>query len=180
VRFARELWIERDDFMEDPPKKFFRLAPGREVRLRYAYLITCREVIKDAAGEVVGLRCTYDPATRGGDAPDRRKVKATLHWVSAAHALPAEVRLYEHLFTRPDPGAEGDFLADLNPASLEVLSDCRLEPALAEARPGQALQFERQGYFCLDPDAKPSRLVFNRTVSLRDSWARIQQQGASS
>ena len=177
VRFARELWIERDDFMADPPKKFFRLAPGREVRLRYAYLITCEEVIRDAAGEVVELRCTYDPATRGGDAPDGRKVKATLHWVAAAHALPAEVRLYDHLFARPDPGAEGDFLADLNPASLEVLSDCRIEAALAEAVVGEALQFERQGYFCLDPDASPDRLVFNRTVGLRDSWARLQQQG---
>jgi len=180
VSFGRELYIERDDFMEDPPKKFFRLAPGREVRLRYAYLITCREVIKDAAGEVIELRCTYDPASRGGDAPDGRKVKATLHWVSAAAALPAEVRLYEHLFTRPDPGAEGDFLADLNPRSLEVLSDCRVEPALAEAVVGEALQFERQGYFCLDPDASAGGLVFNRTVSLRDSWAKIQQKGATS
>jgi glutaminyl-tRNA synthetase len=179
VPFGRELWIERDDFMEDPPKKFFRLAPGREVRLRYAYLITCREVIKDKAGEVVELRCTYDPATRGGDAPDRRKVKATLHWVSAAHALPAEVRLYDHLFTRPDPGVMGDFLADLNPSSFQTLSGCRLEPALAEARPGEALQFERQGYFCLDPDASPDRLVFNRTVGLRDSWAKIRQKAGA-
>jgi glutaminyl-tRNA synthetase len=180
VPFARELWIERDDFMEDPPRKFFRLAPGREVRLRYAYLITCREVIKDAAGEVVELRCTYDPETRGGDAPDGRKVKATLHWVSAADALPAEIRLYEHLFTRPDPGAGGDFLADLNPASLDVLSDCRLEPSLAAAASAEALQFERQGYFCLDPDARPDRLVFNRTIGLRDSWAKLQQKGAAS
>jgi glutaminyl-tRNA synthetase len=179
VPFGRELWIERDDFMEDPPKKFFRLAPGREVRLRYAYLITCREVIKDKAGEVVELRCTYDPATRGGDAPDRRKVKATLHWVSAAHALPAEVRLYDHLFTWPDPGVMGDFLADLNPSSFQTLSGCRLEPALAEARPGEALQFERQGYFCLDPDASPDRLVFNRTVGLRDSWAKIRQKAGA-
>ncbi len=180
VRFAREIYIERDDFMEDPPKKFFRLAPGREVRLRYAYLITCRDVIKDAAGEVVELRCSYDPATRGGDAPDGRKVKATLHWVAATDALPAEVRLYEHLFARPDPGADGDFLEDLNPASLEVLKDCRVEPALAEAVAGEALQFERQGYFCLDPDATSGRLVFNRTVGLRDSWARIQQKSAAS
>jgi glutaminyl-tRNA synthetase len=179
VPFGRELWIERDDFMEDPPKKFFRLAPGREVRLRYAYFITCREVIKDKAGEVIELHCTYDPATRGGDAPDGRKVKATLHWVSAAHALAAEVRLYDHLFMRPDPGAEGDFLADLDPASLEVLSACRLEPALAEAGSGEALQFERQGYFCLDPDAGSGRLVFNRTVGLRDSWAKIQQKAFS-
>ena len=173
VRFAREVLIERDDFMADPPKKFFRLAPGREVRLRYAYLITCEEVIRDATGEVVELRCSYDPATRGGDAPDGRKVKATLHWVAAADALPAEIRLYEHLFARPDPGADGDFLQDLNPRSLEVLSGCRVEPALAQAVPGEALQFERQGYFCLDPDARPDRLVFNRTVGLRDSWARI-------
>jgi glutaminyl-tRNA synthetase len=180
VGFAREVFIERDDFMEDPPKKFFRLAPGREVRLRYAYLITCREVIKDATGEVTELRCTYDPATRGGDAPDGRKVKATLHWVAAAHALPAEVRLYDHLFTRPDPGAEGDFLQDLNPRSLEVLSGCRVEPALAEAVVGEALQFERRGYFCLDPDASAGRLVFNRTVGLRDTWAKIQQKGAAS
>jgi glutaminyl-tRNA synthetase len=176
VSFARELWIERDDFMEDPPKKFFRLAPGREVRLRSAYLITCREVIRDAGGEIVELRCTYDPATRGGDAPDGRKVRATLHWVAAADALPAEVRLYEHLFTRPDPGAEGDFLDDLNPHSLAVLTGAMVEPALAEARVGEALQFERQGYFCLDPDATGGRLVFNRTVGLRDSWARLQQK----
>ena len=174
VPFARELFIERDDFMEEPAKKFFRLAPGREVRLRYAYLITCREVVKDAAGEVSVLRCTYDPATRGGDAPDGRKVKSTLHWVSAAHALPAEVRLYDHLFTRAEPGADGDFLADLNPRSLEVLSDCRVEPELAAAAPGEAVQFERQGYFCRDPDSTPERPVFNRTVALRDTWARIQ------
>jgi glutaminyl-tRNA synthetase len=179
ISFAREIWIEREDFMEDPPKKFYRLAPGREVRLRYAYLITCTEVIKDAAGEVVELRCTYDPATRGGDAPDGRKVKATLHWVAAAHALPAEVRLYDHLFAREDPGAEGDFLADLNPASLEVLSGSMVEPALAEAVPGEPLQFERQGYFCLDPDATPERPVFNRTVALRDSWARIKGKDAA-
>jgi glutaminyl-tRNA synthetase len=178
VTFARELWIEREDFMEDPPKKFFRLAPGREVRLRYAYLITCTDVIKDAAGEVVELRCSYDPATRGGDAPDGRKVKATLHWVSAAHALPAEIRLYDHLFTREDPGAEGDFLADLNPASLEVLRECRVEPALATALPGEPLQLERQGYFCMDPDGTPERPIFNRTVALRDSWARISKAGA--
>ncbi len=174
VPFSRELWIEREDFMEDPPKKFFRLSPGREVRLRYAYFITCREAIKDAAGEVVELRCTYDPATRGGDSPDGRKVKATLHWVSAAHAVPAEVRLYDHLFGRPDPGADGDVLADLNPRSLEVLDDCRLEPNLPDLPPGEALQFERQGYFCLDPDTTPERPVFNRTVGLRDSWVKIQ------
>jgi glutaminyl-tRNA synthetase len=174
VPFSRELYIERDDFMEDPPSKFFRLAPGREVRLRYAYLITCREVVKDAAGEVVLLRCTYDPATRGGDAPDGRKVRGTLHWVAADHALSAEVRLYDHLFTRPEPGAGGDFLADLNPRSLEVLSHCRLERSLAATAAGEAVQFERQGYFCRDPDSAPERPVFNRTVALRDTWARIQ------
>jgi glutaminyl-tRNA synthetase len=174
VPFGRELLIERDDFMEEPPKKFFRLAPGREVRLRYAYLITCREVVKDAGGNVIELRCTYDPATRGGDAPDGRKVRGTLHWVAAAHALSAEVRLYDHLFARAEPGADGDFLADLNPRSLEVLSDCRLEPSLAAAAVGEAVQFERQGYFCRDPDSTPKRPIFNRTVALRDTWARIQ------
>jgi glutaminyl-tRNA synthetase len=179
VRFSRELYIERDDFMEEPARKFFRLGPGREVRLRSAYLITCQEVLKDAAGEVVELRCTYDPATRGGDAPDGRRVKGTLHWVSAAHAVPAEVRLYEPLFTRAEPGAEGDFLADLNPHSLEVLTGCRLEAHLADALHGEVVQFERQGYFCLDPDATPERLIFNRTVALRDSWAKIQARDAA-
>ena len=179
VTFGRELWIERDDFMEDPPKKFFRLAPGREVRLRYAYLVTCTEVVRDAAGEVVLLRCTYDPATRGGDAPDGRKVKATLHWVAAAAALPAEIRLYDHLFTRDSPGADGDFLADLNPASLELLTGSMVEPALADAAPGEPLQFERQGYFCMDPDGRPERPVFSRTVALRDSWARIKGKDAA-
>ena len=174
VPFGRELFIERDDFMEDPPHKFFRLAPGREVRLRYAYFITCRAAVKDAAGQIVELRCTYDPATRGGSAPDGRKVKATLHWVSAAHALPAEVRLYDRLFTRPEPGAEGEVLDDLNPDSLDVLADCRLEPDLATARPGQVVQFERLGYFCLDPVATPEAPVFNRTVALRDVWAKLQ------
>ena len=174
VPFSREIHIERDDFMEDPPRKFFRLAPGREVRLRYAYFITCREVIKDETGEVVELRCTYDPATRGGNAPDGRKVKATLHWVSAAHAVRAEVRLYDHLFARPDPAAEDDFLSALNDESLTALVDCRLEPALARARFGETVQFERQGYFCLDPDSTADKPVFNRTVALRDSWARIQ------
>ncbi len=177
VPFSRELYIERDDFMEDPPRKFFRLAPGREVRLRYAYFITCRQVVKDDAGNVVELRCTYDPATRGGSAPDGRKVKATLHWVSAAHGVAAEVRLYEHLFTRPDPGAEGDILADLNPLSLTVLDDCRLEPALAQAPVGEPVQFERLGYFCPDPDSRPAAPVFNRTVPLRDTWAKIQAKG---
>jgi glutaminyl-tRNA synthetase len=174
VPFGRELYIERDDFMEDPPSKFFRLAPGREVRLRYAYLITCRAAVKDAAGEVVELRCTYDPATRGGDAPDGRKVKGTLHWVAAAHAVPAEVRLYEHLFKAPEPGAAGDWRDDLNPGSLEILDGCLLEPTLAEAATGEPVQFERQGYFTLDPDSRPGKLVFNRTVALRDSWARLQ------
>jgi glutaminyl-tRNA synthetase len=177
IRFGRELYIERDDFMENPPKQFFRLAPEREVRLRYAYFVTCRDVIKNAAGEVVELACTYDPATRGGNAPDGRKVRATLHWVGAVDSLPAEVRLYNPLFTRPDPGAGGDFFADLNPHSLETLSEVRVEPALAKAVMGQAVQFERQGYFCLDPDTEPDRLVFNRTVGLRDSWAKAQAAG---
>ena len=172
VRFGREIYLERDDFMENPPKKFFRLSPGREVRLRYAYFITCREVVKDAAGEVVESRCTYDPATRGGNAPDGRKVQATLHWVAAAHAVPAEVRLYNPLFAKPDPDA-GNFAADLNPSSLEVLTEARLEPALAATAPGMPVQFERQGYFCLDPDSRPDRLVFNRTVGLRDTWAKV-------
>jgi len=174
VPFSRELYIERDDFMIDPPKKFFRLAPGREVRLRYAYFITCREFVTDAAGEVTELRCTYDPATRGGDAPDGRKVKATLHWVSAAHAIDAEVRLYDYLFTDDEPPAGDDFVSALNPDSLTVLTGCRLEPMLAEATVGEPVQFERHGYFCLDPDSRPGRPVFNRTVSLRDTWARIQ------
>jgi glutaminyl-tRNA synthetase len=173
IRFGRELYVERDDFMENPPKKFFRLSPGKEVRLRYAYFITCREVVKDAAGEVVELRCSYDPATRGGNAPDGRKVQATIHWVSAADSVPAEVRLYNPLFTRPDPNA-GDFVADLNPSSLEVLTDAQIEPALAGRNDREAVQFERQGYFCLDEDSKPGRLVFNRTVGLRDTWAKVQ------
>ena len=176
IRFSRELYVERDDFMEVPPKKFYRLSPGSEVRLRYAYFITCREVVKDAAGEVVELRCTYDPATRGGNAPDGRKVKATLHWVAAADAVPAEVRLYNQLFTRPDPNA-ADFVADLNPSSLEILSDCRLEPALAAANSAEPVQFERQGYFARDPDSAPGRLVFNRTVGLRDTWAKVSGGG---
>ncbi len=179
VPFGRELYIERADFMEEPPKKFFRLAPGREVRLRYAYLITCDEVVKDADGEVVELRCHYDEATRGGDAPDGRRVRGTLHWVSAAHAVPAEVRLYEHLFTRPDPGADGDVLADLNPASLEVLTGCMLEPSLGALAAGERVQLERQGYFVADPDSGPGRLVLNRTVTLRDTWARMVARGAA-
>jgi glutaminyl-tRNA synthetase len=174
VVFSRELYIERDDFLEDPPKNFYRLAPGREVRLRYAYFVRCREVVKNAAGEVVELICTYDPATRGGSAPDGRKVRATLHWVSAAHSLPAEIRLYSPLFTRPDPGADGDFMADLNPHSLEALPQGRVEPALAAAILGEPIQFERQGYFCLDIDSTPVGLIFNRTVGLRDAWAKAQ------
>jgi glutaminyl-tRNA synthetase len=176
IRFGREIYLERDDFMLDPPKKFFRLAPGREVRLRYAYFITCREVVKDAAGEVIELRCTYDPATRGGNAPDGRKVQATLHWVGA-DALPAETRLYNPLFTRPDPGGAAEFAKSLNPNSMEVLTDARVEPALADATLDAAVQFERQGYFCRDPDSTSARLVFNRTVGLRDTWAKVS--GAS-
>jgi glutaminyl-tRNA synthetase len=172
LRFGRELYVERDDFMEHPPKKFYRLSPGREVRLRYAYFITCREVVKNPAGEVVELRCSYDPQTRGGNAPDGRRVQATLHWVSAAAAVPAEVRLYNQLFARPDPNP-ADFIADLNPDSLEVLTDCRLELALAAANSDDPVQFERQGYFCRDSDSAPGRLVFNRTVGLRDTWARV-------
>ncbi|HEX9810397.1 MAG TPA: glutamine--tRNA ligase/YqeY domain fusion protein [Alphaproteobacteria bacterium] len=175
VAFGREVLIEREDFMEDPPAKFFRLAPGREVRLRYAYFITCREAVKDAGGRVTELRCTYDSATRGGDAPDGRRVKATLHWVSAARAVPAEVRLYGHLFRAAEPGAEtGNALDDLDPCSLKVLTGAMVEPALGEVAPGETMQFERQGYFCADPDSRPGRPVFNRTVALRDSWARIR------
>jgi glutaminyl-tRNA synthetase len=177
VAFGREIFIERDDFMEDPPKKFFRLAPGREVRLRNAYLVTCTEAIKNAAGEIVELRGTYDPATRGGDAPDGRRVKATLHWVSAAHAVDAEVRLYDRLFTSEDPegtaaktGAE--FTSQINKQSLEVLKGCKIEPSLGAAGPGARFQFERQGYFCADPDSRAGGPVFNRTVSLKDSWAK--------
>ncbi|PWB67620.1 MAG: glutamine--tRNA ligase [Holophagae bacterium] len=177
VSFSRQLFIEREDFMEAPPKQFFRLAPGREVRLRYAYLITCQEVVKDGSGEIVELRCTFDPATRGGNAPDNRRVKATLHWVSSAHAVPAEVRLYSHLFNRPDPGADGDFRDDIDPASLEALRGCRVEPALAGLPVESRVQFERQGYFCVDPDSTPERPVFNRTVTLRDTWAKIQAKG---
>jgi glutaminyl-tRNA synthetase len=178
VPFSRELYIEQDDFREMPPPKYFRLSPGREVRLRNAYLITCREAITDASGTVVELRCTYDPATRGGDAPDGRKVKATLHWVPAAHALDAEVRLYDRLFTSEMPGSgETDFLTEINPHSLEVLRGCRLEPSLGAARPGDRFQFERLGYFVMDPDSRPDAPVFNRTVTLKDSWARIQNRG---
>jgi glutaminyl-tRNA synthetase len=177
VPFSKVLYVEQDDFREEPPPKFFRLAPGREVRLRSAYFIRCERVVKDADGNVVELRCTYDPATRGGDAPDGRKVKATLHWVSAAHAVPAEVRVYDRLFNNPDPEASGDFTADLNPDSLKVLTGCRLEPSLRDARPGERFQFERLGYFCVDIDSAPGRLVFNRTVSLKDEWAKIEKKG---
>ncbi len=178
VPFARELFIERDDFMEAPPKKFFRLAPGREVRLRYAYFIRCEEVVKDESGEVVALLCTYDPETRGGDAPDGRKVKATLHWVSAAHAIPAQVRLYESLFLTENPLSQerGDWMDALNPESVQILHDCWVEPNLANKPLGTRFQFERLGYFCVDPDASPGHPVFNRTVTLRDSWRRAQKQ----
>jgi glutaminyl-tRNA synthetase len=179
VPFSRDLFIEADDFREDPPKKFFRLSPGREVRLRCAYFITCTEVVKDEQGNIVELRCVYDPATRGGDAPDGRRVKATLHWVSVAHAVPVEVRLYDRLFSVEDPerGSEGQtFLDYLNPGSLEVLPNCQAEPSVALGTPGMRFQFERLGYFCVDPDTQPGSLVFNRTVSLRDTWAKIEQR----
>ena len=178
VPFGRELWIERDDFMEEPVRKFFRLAPGREVRLRAAYFVTCNEVVKDETGRIVELRCTHDPATRGGDAPDGRRPKATLHWVSAAHAVPAEVRLYEHLFTDPYPGADGrDIFETINPDSEKVLRGCFVEPSLAEVPAGETVQFERLGYFCPDPDSAPGALVFNRTLTLKDTWAKLQKQG---
>lgn len=177
VPFSRVLYIEQEDFMETPTKNFYRLAPGREVRLRYAYFIKCEEVIKDAQGTVVELRCTYDPATHGGDAPDGRKVKATLHWVSAAHALDAEVRLYDNLFTKPFPEEGEDFLDNLNPASLEVLAACKIEPFVKGSSAGSRYQFERQGYFCADPDSTPEKPVFNRTVALKDTWAKVQQKG---
>ena len=181
VPFSREIYIERDDFREDPPRRFFRLAPGREVRLRYACYITCVDVVKDENGDVVELHCTYDPESRGGSSPDGRRVQATLHWVSAEHAVDAEVRLYNHLFESADPsGGEdgGDYIRGLNPESLVTLTSCKVEPSLVNAEPGARYQFERQGYFCVDAvDSAPGRLVFNRTVSLRDSWARIEQAG---
>jgi glutaminyl-tRNA synthetase len=183
VPFSRVLYIEREDFREDPPKQFFRLAPGREVRLRYGYFIKCVSVVKDAqSGEVTELRCTYDPATRGGDAPDGRKVKATLHWVSAPHAISAEVRLYDHLFAKPDPEAVeagADVFSNLSANSLEVLAGCRLEPSLTSAAVGSRFQFERLGYFCVDPDSTGEQLVFNRTVTLRDTWAKIEKKQTS-
>ena len=180
VPFSRELYIERDDFMEDPPRRFYRLAPGREVRLRYGYFIKCEEVVKDESGEVIELRCTYDPETRGGSAPDGRRVRATLHWVSAAHAIDAEVRLYDHLFTRWNPDEDdeegADWLSFLNPESLVTVADAKLEPSLADAAPGYRCQFERQGYFCVDTkDSTPYRIVFNRTTTLRDTWARVRR-----
>ncbi|MBT7665605.1 MAG: glutamine--tRNA ligase, partial [Rhodospirillaceae bacterium] len=174
IPFGREIYVERDDFMEDPPRKFFRLGPGREVRLRYAYFITCNEVIKDASGEVVELRCSYDPETKGGNAPDGRKVKGTIHWVSAQHAVPSEVRLYESLFNSEEVPGGDDFLDDINPNSLEVLPQVWLEPALAELSVGQTVQFERMGYFCADLSSKEDALVFNRALGLRDSWAKIK------
>ena len=180
IPFSREIFIEKDDFREDPPKKFFRLSPGQEVRLRYCYFITCLEAVKDpGTGEVTELRCTYDPKTRGGYSPDGRMVKGTIHWVSAAHAVPVSVRLYDKLFTVPDLNdvpEGGDFKDVLNPASLKVLSDCRVEPGLAGAKAGDRYQFERQGYFCVDPDSTPGKPVFNRAVTLRDTWAKIERR----
>ena len=180
VPFSKTLYVERGDFMEEPPKKFFRLAPGREVRLRYAYFITCKEVVKDpATGEIIELRCTYDPATRGGSAPDGRSPKATLHWVSEAHAVDAEVRLYEKLFSKEDPddAPEGNFMLNLNPDSLKIRNSCKVEQSLSEAKPGERFQFERIGYFCVDPDSRPGQPVFNRTVTLKDEWAKIMKRG---
>lgn len=181
IPFSKTLYIEEDDFREDPPKQFYRLAPGREVRLRYAYLITCKEVIKDSSGRIVELRCTYDPATRGGNTPDGRKVKSTIHWVSAAHALPAEVRLYDNLFVKEDPNdvEEGqDFTANLNPDSLQVLHDCKIEPSVGDAEPGTKYQFERLGYYCVDRDSAHT-LAFNRTIGLRDTWAKIEKRATT-
>jgi glutaminyl-tRNA synthetase len=181
VPFSRELYIEQDDFREEPPKDYFRLAPGREVRLRYGFFVKCTDTVKDAAGNVTEVRCTYDPGTRGGNAPDGRKVKATIHWVSAAHAVSGEVRLYERLFTKEDPNqaeAGQDFKANLNPKSLEVVTGCKLEPSLAHVTEGALYQFERLGYFCVDPDSKPGAPVFNRTVALKDTWAKIEKRGA--
>jgi glutaminyl-tRNA synthetase len=180
VPFSKVLYIEQDDFMEDPPKKFYRLGPGREVRLRYAYFVTCTDVVKNDDGKIIELHCSYDPATQGGNAPDGRKVKSTLHWVSASHALRAEVRLYDHLFTKehPEAAVEGeDFRSNLNPQSLQVLSDCMVEPSLKDAKPFDQIQFERLGYFCIDTDTTNDRLVINRTVTLRDTWAKIQKRG---
>jgi glutaminyl-tRNA synthetase len=179
VPFSRELYIEQDDFREDPPKQYFRLSPGREVRLRYAYFVTCTRAVKDAAGNVVEIHCTYDPASRGGNSPDGRKVKSTIHWVSAPHAVDAEVRLYDTLFSKENPGdvEEGqDFTSNLNPHSLEVVTGAKLEPSLAGAPVEGRYQFERLGYFCVDPDSRPGALVFNRTVALKDAWAKIEKK----
>ena len=176
IKFGRELYIEQEDFMESPPKKFFRLSPGAEVRLRYAYFITCKEAVKNAKGEITELRCTYDPATKGGNAPDGRKVKATIHWVSAMHSMPAEVRIYDPLFLKPVPDV-ANFANELNPNSLELLNGARIEPALADAKLEVPVQFERNGYFCLDPDSKPAKPVFNRTIGLRDTWAKEKVAG---
>jgi glutaminyl-tRNA synthetase len=176
--FSRVLYVEQQDFREDPPRKWFRLAPGREVRLKHAYYITCQDVIKDENGTVVELRCTYDPESRGGSTPDRRKVRGTLHWVSAAHALDAELRLYDHLFAKPDPSdvEEGsDFKDNLNPNSLEILATCKVEPSLAGTEPGSRFQFLRMGYYCVDPDSNSEKIVFNRTLTLRDTWAKIEK-----
>ena len=178
--FSRELYIERDDFMSNPPKKFFRLSPGREVRLRYGYLVTCTDVITDEAGAIVELRCAYDPQTRGGQAPDGRRVRGTIHWVSAQHAADAEVRLYDHLFTSERPDDDDDFMTTLNPRSLQVVSNAKIEPSITDASPGQRFQFERLGYFVVDPDSKPGDLVFNRTVTLRDSWKKFVDRGGKS
>lgn len=176
IPFTREIYIERDDFLEDPPKKFFRLSPGREVRLKHAYFIKCEKVVKDDRGEIVELHCTYDPATKSGEATDGRKVKGTLHWVSAAHAADAVVRLYDRLFIKENPLEDEDFMSNLNPDSLEILTGCKVEPSLSEAPVGSRFQFLRHGYFCVDStDSKPGAPVFNRTVGLRDSWAKIQQ-----
>jgi glutaminyl-tRNA synthetase len=179
VPFSQVLFIERDDFREDPPKQYFRLAPGREVRLRYGYFIRCTDVVKDPEGNIVELHCTYDPATRGGNAPDGRKVKSTIHWVSAAHALDCDVRLYDNLFSKENPNDVGegeDFTANLNPDSLEMVSGAKIEPGMSGAEPGTRWQFERLGYFCVDPDSSPEKLVFNRTIGLRDTWSKIERR----
>jgi glutaminyl-tRNA synthetase len=174
VPFSKEIWIERGDFLEDPPKKFFRLAPGREVRLRYAFFITCTDIVKDTSGEIIEVRCTYDPETRGGNAPDGRKVKGTIHWVSSEHAQDAEIRLYNPLYVCPHPGTENDFIDDINPNSVEILNDCKLEPSISELNNDLAIQFERMGYFFKDETSKPDKLIFNRTISLRDTWQKIK------
>jgi glutaminyl-tRNA synthetase len=175
VPFSKVIYIESDDFQEVPPPKYFRLSPGQEVRLRNAYFIKCTDVIKDTSGKIVELRCSYDPATQGGNAPDGRKVKGTIHWVSASHAIPAEVHMYDRLFTNPDPEALGDFISDINPDSQQILTNCFVEPSLKDAQPGDRFQFERVGYFCVDSHSKPGKLVFNQTVGLRDTWSKNQE-----